>query len=455
MREIGVCFLRFIIDVGMLVLLMSALLVRSVKGEDPTKTILLLTDLQKADWLVGQSTEVQLENLLAQWSQTEQNKEASPKDVARLYKLLGDNSYNVRQAAFVELVLLGEANQETLLSLCQGEAELEKAEKAKQILEQWQENRNKKPILIRNIFSVWKASSQEQQLNYAKLLVSTILKFPAEVSIPKQLSEIDIPAEDRKLSQVKIRPHEELFPGIVTQLKSHNTPKANLMLRSFLFEDNNILVLATIQLIGTPNEDPAIAIDLIQLAEGKNKAVALKALSHLSNWQTNEKYREEITAMLKRLYASKDEEVALQAAICSCYSGDWSGFPMLLEATKSPDKKIAMKAIGQLVDSRYGRSRAEKVVPLLIPHLQTDDLELLERTIETLGNYKGTAKQILPFLHHKDKHIVWRTIMALNDMGATEAIEPLEELLGKTTDKTTLGYTMEALTRLKRLQQKK
>ena len=44
--------------------------------------------------------------------------------------------------------------------------------------------------------------------------------------------------------------------------------------------------------------------------------------------------------------------------------------------------------------------------------------------------------------------------MALNALGAIEAIAPLEELLQKTTDKIAKNYINEALPRLKRLQQK-
>jgi hypothetical protein len=121
---------------------------------------------------------------------------------------------------------------------------------------------------------------------------------------------------------------------------------------------------------------------------------------------------------------------------------------MLLEATKSPNITIAVKAIGQLVDCRY-RGRAKQVVPLLIPHLKTDDLKLLNRTIETLGSYRGTAEHIVPFLQHRDKHIVWRTILALNSMDATEAIKPLEDLRRTSTNETTQRYIDEALPRLK------
>jgi HEAT repeat protein len=246
----------------------------------------------------------------------------------------------------------------------------------------------------------------------------------------------------------------ELFHKLVNELKSHKTPEANLMLRSFLREDSTVLVLHTITLIGYPDKDFDFAPDLIRLAEGKDKAVALRALSNLSDWYSNREHVAEITSMIKRLYASKDAEVILQAAILSCrYSSDWSGFPMLLEATKKPDKKIALKAIEQLRNSQY-RSYAKEVVPLLIPHLQTKDLNLLEYTIRTFGNYNGSAKHILPLLQHKENYIVNSTIIALNLMDAIEAIAPLEDLLQKTTDDTTRDCINAVLLSLKQLQQK-
>lgn len=435
-----------------LLVLLHPLFGSSIPAADAAETTIALSDLDNPDWMPDQCTAAQRESLLTQWEKTEQAIETSPEDVAILYNRLGDQSYDVRQAASDELALLGAENLEALQRLSEEDDDLERTVRAKRIITQWREDRDKKSIRVRNFFRVWKASSHEQQLKYAKQLVTAIQKLPAQVCISEQPRAFGRRFGSPMPQQPTIRLHDELLPEIVTQLKSHKSPEAKRLLRSFLCENNTVLVLRTMQLIGSPHEDPDAAPELIRLAEGKNKTVALRALSHLSNWHGAREHRGEITAMLKRLYASKDEEVALQAAIISCYSGDWSGFPMLLEATKSPDKKIAMKAIGQLVDSRYS-GRAKKVVPLLIPHLQTDDLNLLNRTIETLGNYKGTAKHILPFLQHEDTDIVWRTILALNSMEATEAIAPLEDLMSATTDDTTLGYMNEALSRLKRLHQ--
>lgn len=53
----------------------------------------------------------------------------------------------------------------------------------------------------------------------------------------------------------------------------------------------------------------------------------------------------------------------------------------------------------------------------------------------------------------KDKQIVWRTILALNSMEATEGIVPLRNLRATTADETTLRYIDDALRRLEQLQQ--
>ena len=454
MRIAGSYFFRSIGNACVLLAFLLALLVGGVVMADAAaETIVGLGGLDNPDWTPDHYTAAQREALLTQWRETEHRTETSPEDVARLYNRLGDKSYDVRQAVSSELTSLGAANIEALQRLSGADDDPDRTIRAKQIIAQWRKDEAKESIRLRNIFRAWRASSHKQQLEYAKLLVAEIQKLPVEVSFPDPRSDSGEPSLGVP-RQRTIRLHDELLPELVTQLKTHKTPEANLMLRSFLRESNTVLVLRTIQLIGSPHEDPDVAPELIRLAEGKNKAVALRALSHLSNWHGTGEYRGEITAMLKRLYGNKDEDVALQAAIISCYSGDWSGFPMLLVATRNPDKVIAVKAIGQLSDSRY-RGLAEQVVPLLIPHLETDDLELLSQTIETLGNYPGTAKCILPFLEHKDRHIVWRTILALNSMEATEAIVPLRNLRAATADETTLRYVDEALHRLEQLQQKR
>ncbi len=439
---------RYAIKVVVVLVFSRVIFVSSITAGVPT---MALVDLGNPDWMPDHCTAAQRQSLLAQWWKEEQKTTASPESVERLYNRLGNESYVVRQAASSELALLGPANFEALQHLCEKDDDPETTVRAKHIIAQWQDHLDKKPVRVRNIFRVWKACSHEQQLKYAQQLVSAIQKLPPQVPIQDRRVPSGWGLENLIPQQPTMRLHDELLPGIVTQLKSHKSSKATVMLRSFLRESNALLVLRTMQVIGSPHEDPGAAPDLIRLAEGKNKAIALRALSHLSNWHGTREHRDEITTMLKRLYDSKDEEIALQAGIISCYSGDWSGFPMLLEATKSSDKTITMKAIGQLVDCRY-RGRAKQVVPMLIPHLKTDDLKLLNRTIETLGSYRGTAEHILPFLQHRDKHIVWRTILALNSMEATEAIKPLEDLRRTATDETTLRCLGEAVRRLEQLE---
>lgn len=194
------------------------------------------------------------------------------------------------------------------------------------------------------------------------------------------------------------------------------------------------------------NSTEAIGL-LVSIAGGSDSELAECALSSMSNYS----YNAEIDAELKKLMTHRDPERALHAAIITCYSGDWSGFPLLLEGTKSPNRAIAMKAIGQLVDSRY-QGRANQVVPLLLPHLATKDMALLERTIETLGNYRIAATHVLPFLKHENKNILLRTILALNSMGASEAITPLIDLKNTTTDETTLKLLDDTMRRLKKLE---
>ncbi len=397
-------------------------------------------------------TPQQLVGLMKKWLALGAPKPAPPERLKAIYGRLNDESFEVREAASAELEALGPANLDAVVALVAKEKYPETEVRAKFVIAAWRRETASAAVRVRNVVATWKALPAKEQLRTARALVARIQRMPEVMTVPSPSrgrqgfgwQGIGPQAASRMLH---IRLRDMLLRQIIDQLNSHGTPEAKAILKGFLAASNRAMVLRTMRLRGSPDVDVDVAADLIRLAEGKDKAIALEALSKLSNWHGTGKHRGEITAMVKRLYAHEDAEIALQAAIISCYSGDGSGFPMLLEATKSPDKAIAMKAIGQLVDCRFS-GRGRQVVPLLLPHLKTDDLNLLSRTIETLGNYRSAARDVIPFLYHKDKRIVWRTILALNSMEAPEAVPALKKLQQESTDKVALDYVKEALRRL-------
>lgn len=157
------------------------------------------------------------------------------------------------------------------------------------------------------------------------------------------------------------------------------------------------------------------ALDLLlAAADSKDAEFAHAALSSLGNYRFNRR----ISEYLKKKMGDPDPHLALDAAIITCYSGDWSGFPMILQCVSDKDPAIRKRAIRSLVDFRY-RSRAERVVPLLLKRLHAEaDAALIDRTIETLGNYPSTAvlRAIHPYLKHEKERVRTRARLVVEDM---------------------------------------
>jgi len=241
-----------------------------------------------------------------------------------------------------------------------------------------------------------------------------------------------------------------LLERIVRHLASHKSVAARAVLKGFLDEPDRMLVVRTIQVIGSPNAKVDVAADLIRLAEGKDKFIAMAALVHLPNWAGSDKHRAKIAAALERLHHHPDAEVALQAAIISGSFGDSElAFPHVLKAAKSPNHTVAMKAIVHLGTPRY-QGRGREVIPVLVGRLKTKHGPLLEQVIRILGQFPGCAKHVMPFLDHRNRYVVRRAIIAVHSRGAREAIPALEKLVATSTDRIAILYAKDALKSLRR-----
>jgi HEAT repeat protein len=152
----------------------------------------------------------------------------------------------------------------------------------------------------------------------------------------------------------------------------------------------------------------------IEIADGADKEVALEALSQLSNYQPTPP----IIVFLNQKMKDKDEQIALKAAIISCYSGDWSGFDILLQHVGHHEPALRLTAVAQLADVRF-RTHAKRVVPLLLERLRLEkDPGVLERAIESLGNYpsRQVLDAIQPFLKHENERVRARTKLVVDWM---------------------------------------
>ena len=160
-----------------------------------------------------------------------------------------------------------------------------------------------------------------------------------------------------------------------------------------------------------PESVPALET-LIAIADGSNKDLANTAMSSLSNYRTDPR----ITQFLRRKMSDADGALALQAAIITCYSGDWSGFPVLLRCARSEDPQLRLRAIAQLVDIRYQKHSA-RVVPLLLAELKQPLSDRhLERAVESLGTYARieVVEAITPLLEHQNDQVKRRARLSLD-----------------------------------------
>ncbi len=128
---------------------------------------------------------------------------------------------------------------------------------------------------------------------------------------------------------------------------------------------------------------------LIKIADGPDKEVAFKALSKLSYFDEKHGFErnEELVAFLNRKMRDPDPHLSLHAADISCYSGDWSGFDVILERLDHSDPKVRYLAAESLGDPRFSK-HSEKIRPLLEKRLRTEkEPNVLRRVDETIRIY--------------------------------------------------------------------
>lgn len=436
------------------------------EGAKPADRQALLAALDQMHEGGGDRSTDGAKRTFAAWAETEKRAPASKDALKAKYAQLGADAFADREAASKAILALGPAAAGELSKLVKAEEDPEVRVRAEKILKAWLKKRANRAVRLNNMVQhLWQPLPPEQKIQYAELLVDAILRLPAEVRVgTDRQGRFQAQALGWKMQgppmmwqgrfgrmrhRMTVR-RDDLLKKVASGLISLNTPAANKVLLRFLRKANTSLVLASLASVGNPNRKGVDAApELIRLARGDNRKVALKALSCLSNWSAVSRDRKEITAALKALCKSKDPEIALQAAIVTCYSGDWSGFPLLLAATKSRDPKLRYKAVAQLVDSRF-HSRSKEVAPALEAQLAADDARLVERAIESLSGYPVAAKRIIPFLDHTDRRIVRRAAMSLGAMGDPAAIGPLEKVLLRPLDQSARQSIDEALRRIRR-----
>jgi hypothetical protein len=158
--------------------------------------------------------------------------------------------------------------------------------------------------------------------------------------------------------------------------------------------------------------ESAAALDvLFAHADGRDRELAEAALSWLGNYKSNPR----IVQFLRRKMTDPDPVLALEAAIITCYSGDWSGLPAILRCGRSKDADLRLRAIGQLGSDPF-RPHAAKVVPILLDELKTPLSDAhLERAIESLQAYPTgpVAEAVTPFLKHGNPQVRTRARLVL------------------------------------------
>jgi hypothetical protein len=143
--------------------------------------------------------------------------------------------------------------------------------------------------------------------------------------------------------------------------------------------------------------------EVCRIADGPDRELADDALSALSNLAPNSR----ATAFLRRKMTDADPQLALSAAVVSCYSGDGSGLAFMLRCARHPDPKVRLEAAAMLGGVSQVR-RTDRIQPLLLERLGAEsDPAVLERVIESLGVFTDpkVLEAIRPFLSHSDERV--------------------------------------------------
>jgi len=222
---------------------------------------------------------------------------------------------------------------------------------------------------------------------------------------------LSVPLPDRAYYQL-IRPVDENFQP---------DERERILLRFARSRDawvasqsiNRLMSLESITRYGKNSAASPPILDLMfAIADGPNKQLAQEAISALSSFRPEPR----IVQFLRRKMTDADGTLALQAAIVSCYSGDWSGLPVLLRCARSDDPDLRLEAIAQLVDNKF-QPHAGKVIPLLLAEIKQPLSDAhLEWAVNSLGTYKSAevVASITPLLEHRNEQVRGRARLSLD-----------------------------------------
>ena len=158
---------------------------------------------------------------------------------------------------------------------------------------------------------------------------------------------------------------------------------------------------------------------LNKLAQGDDVEIALAAMMHITNDAAHPEpiaSPEELADFLSQLMKSDERQVALQAAILTCYSGDWSGFETLLATLSDQDPILRKKAATQLGDASQFVRHKDRIKEQLLKRLATEtDAGALGHIVDTLGSYpsKQVLDGLIPFAKHDSEIVRQRAVIAL------------------------------------------
>ncbi|KPJ70752.1 MAG: hypothetical protein AMK72_14660 [Planctomycetes bacterium SM23_25] len=133
-------------------------------------------------------------------------------------------------------------------------------------------------------------------------------------------------------------------------------------------------------------------------------------------WSTNrgdERNREEVHRLLRRIFLGPDETLKFQACFALMHRyQDRDARAYLISQTQSPNRERALRAIGWLGDSVNANDLPEPaLIENIAPYLKTTDTEFRQAAADTLSRYggEGAIRAVIPMLVDEQDIIVTQT----------------------------------------------
>jgi HEAT repeat protein len=321
--------------------------------------------------------------------------QATEKEILDLIKQLGNEKFDVREAATQKLLALGRAHRPLLLK-AGAHPDAEVRQRIKSILDEWAPG--PAPDLTRHIEAFWAYSERPIKNKDCVFLLAQRTAAALE-------------------NGIEAGPRRTFLEYALRAISRNGDDKAFDQFRPLLkHTDANVGVMAVHNLAGYRANNHFFPRFLVEALASDREPILVEAIDWAPNcW--DRKQADEVERLVRQAFTKGNENVKFRASFAMMHSyHDEDAYAYVLQQTRSKDAGRAHTAIYWIADPCNQRRKATpELLKNLTPHLSSPNNELRRAAGYALGVYLGekVIEHLIPLLGDKQEIIVNETSNAL------------------------------------------